>query len=129
MMMRSQTESVIAHPFIKMVSFTGSVDTGRHIASMCGKYLKKNVLELEGSDPYIVLEDANLPKAAEQIVSTRLNNSGQSCIAAKRIIVEKSAYKEFLKQLVKCLQYKSISNPLYNPDVGSLLLVFCISFY
>ena len=120
LMMRSQTESVIAHPFIKMVSFTGSVDTGRHIASMCGKYLKKNVLELGGSDPYIVLEDADLPKAAEQIVTSRLNNSGQSCIAAKRIIVEKSAYKEFLKQLVKCLQYKSISNPLYNPDVGPL---------
>ena len=117
---RSQVESVIADPFIKIVSFTGSTKTGRHISSMCGKYLKKNVLELGGSDPYIVLEDANLSKAAEQIVTSRLNNSGQSCIAAKRVIVEKSIYEEFIQNLINNFTYKSISHPLYNPDVGPL---------
>ena len=117
---RSQVESVIAHPFIKTVSFTGSAKTGRHIASLCGQYLKKPILELGGSDPYIVLEDANLQKTSKEIVSSRLNNSGQSCIAAKRVIVEKTIYEELIENLIKELKYKSISNPLENPDVGPL---------
>ncbi len=117
---RSQTESVISDPFIKTVSFTGSTNTGRHISAMCGKYLKKNILELGGSDPYIVLEDADLSKSAEQIVDSRLNNSGQSCISAKRVIVEKSVYEELIQNLINQFNYKSISNPLYNPDVGPL---------
>ena len=117
---RSQTESVIADPFIKTVSFTGSTKTGCHISSICGKYLKKNVLELGGSDPYIVLEDADLSKAAEQIVESRLNNSGQSCISAKRVIVEKSVHEEFVQSLINNLNRRNISHPLYNPDVGPL---------
>ena len=100
---RSQTEAVIADPFIKTVSFTGSTTTGRHIASLCGHHLKKTILELGGSDPYIVLEDADLSKAAEQIISSRLNNSGQSCIAAKRVIVEKTVYEEFIQNLINNL--------------------------
>ena len=120
LILRSQVESVIADPFIKTVTFTGSVNTGRHIASMCGRYLKKSVLELGGSDPYIVLEDANLTKSAEQIVISRLNNSGQSCVAAKRVIVEKSIYEELIRLLINNLRYKNISHPLYNPDVGPL---------
>jgi len=117
---RSQVESVIAHPFIKSVSFTGSTKTGRLIASLSGKHLKKSILELGGSDPYIVLEDAKLQKASKEIVSSRLNNSGQSCIAAKRVIVEKTVYDEFVEHLIKELKYKSISQPLDNPDVGPL---------
>ena len=117
---RSQTEAVVADPFIKTVSFTGSAKTGRHIASLCGHHLKKTILELGGSDPYIVLEDADLSKAAEQIISSRLNNSGQSCIAAKRVIIETPVYEEFIQNLINNLSYKSISHPLYNPDVGPL---------
>lgn len=117
---RSQAESVIAHPFIKTVSFTGSTETGRRIASLCGRHLKKPILELGGSDPYIVLEDANLQKAAKEILLSRLNNSGQSCIAAKRLIVEKSVYTDLVDNLINELQYKSISHPLDNPDVGPL---------
>jgi len=117
---RSQTESVISHPFVKTVSFTGSTETGRHIASLCGQHLKKPILELGGSDPYIVLEDANLQKAAKEILLSRLNNSGQSCIAAKRLIVEKSVYTDLVDNLINELQYKSISHPLDNPDVGPL---------
>ena len=117
---RSQVESVISHPFIKSVSFTGSTTTGRHIASLCGQYLKKVILELGGSDPYIVLEDADLQKASKEILFSRLNNSGQSCIAAKRVIVEKSIYDNFINHLIQDLKYKSISYPLDNPDVGPL---------
>ena len=117
---RSQVESVIANSFIKIVSFTGSAKTGQHIASLCGHYLKKNILELGGSDPYIVLEDADISKSAEHIIESRLNNSGQSCIAAKRVIVEKPIYEEFVKSLINKLNYKNISHPFYNPDVGPL---------
>ena len=117
---RSQAEAVIAHPFIKIVSFTGSTKTGRNIAELCGRHLKKNILELGGSDPYIVLEDADISKSAEQIIESRLNNSGQSCIAAKRVIVEKSVYEELIQSMINKLSYKSISHPFYNPDVGPL---------
>ena len=120
LMKREQTESVISHPFIKMVSFTGSTQTGSHIASLCGKHLKKNIMELGGSDPYIVLEDADINKAVKNIIDSRLNNSGQSCIAAKRVIVEKSIYDTFVKAIISQLQQKSIFHPLYNPDVGPL---------
>lgn len=117
---RNQVESVIAHPFIKSVSFTGSTQTGRHLASVCGKYLKKSILELGGSDPYVVLEDADLNQAAQSIVTSRLNNSGQSCISAKRIIVEESIYEDMIRLIKDHLLHKTISNPLYNPDVGPL---------
>ena len=117
---RSQVESVITHPFIKTVSFTGSTETGRHIAGLSGCHLKKSILELGGSDPYIVLEDANISKASKEIISSRLNNSGQSCIAAKRVIAEKGVYEKLIEGLIKELRYKSISHPLHNPDVGPL---------
>ena len=115
---RSQVEEVIADPFIQRVSFTGSTRAGRLIAALCGKYLKRSVLELGGSDPYIILEDADLRKAARAVISSRFNNSGQSCIAAKRVIVEQSVYEDFSRHLVNFLENKTISNPLYNPDVG-----------
>ena len=117
---RSRVEALIADSFIKTVSFTGSVKTGRHIASICGRHLKKHILELGGSDPYIVLEDADIAKAARQIVESRLNNSGQSCVAAKRVIVERAAHDELLQNLLNQLKTKNISSPLYNPDVGPL---------
>ena len=117
---RSQLESLIAHPFIKTVSFTGSVSTGRHISTLCGRHLKKSVLELGGSDPHIVLKDADLDKAARQIALSRLNNSGQSCIAAKRLIVEHSITEDLMQNMIQQFKQKTISHPLYNPDVGPL---------
>lgn len=117
---REQAESVIAHPFIRMLSFTGGTKTGRHLAMLCGKHLKKSSMELGGSDPYVVLEDANIEKAAKSIIESRFNNSGQSCIAAKRVIVEKPVHKELLSSLVNQMQLKTIYQPLYNPDVGPL---------
>lgn len=91
----SKLEPVIAHPAIKAVTLTGSTPAGRSVASIAGKYLKKCVLELGGSDPYIILDDANLDEAARICTGARLMNAGQSCIAAKRFIVAEPVYDEF----------------------------------
>ena len=114
----SQIEKVVQDPFIKVVTFTGSTRAGREVASLCGKHLKKSILELGGSDPYIVLADADLQKAARNIVASRFNNSGQSCIAAKRVIVESSVYEDFCFEVVRLMEAKTIFNPIYNPDIG-----------
>lgn len=93
----SQVEEVIRHQAIKAVSLTGSTPAGKSVASVAGSVLKKCVLELGGSDPYVVLEDADLEAAAVVCAASRLLNAGQSCIAAKRFIVEEKAYSEFLE--------------------------------
>jgi hypothetical protein len=82
-----QVEAVIEHPFVRAVTLTGSGPAGRAVASKAGAMLKKTVLELGGSDPYLVLEDADIELAARVGTKERLVNSGQSCIAAKRFIV------------------------------------------
>ena len=117
---RKQVPLVIAHPFIRSVSFTGSTKTGRLIGTLAGKYLKKSILELGGSDPYVVLKDADISKAAESIIQSRFHNSGQSCIAAKRIIVEKEKYNELTNTLKEILKNFTISHPLKNPNIGPL---------
>lgn len=94
-------EKLIPHSLIQGVSFTGSTQGGRRVAEICGKNLKKCVLELGGSDAYLVLEDANLEKAVESCWAGRLLNSGQSCIAAKRWIIVKEVYDVFLETLKK----------------------------
>ncbi|MDX2129503.1 MAG: NAD-dependent succinate-semialdehyde dehydrogenase [Chloroherpetonaceae bacterium] len=114
-------KEIIEHPFIRGVSFTGSTETGRKIASEAGKNLKRSVLELGGNDPYLILEDADLDLAAEITANSRLQNSGQSCIAAKRFIVVKKVRKEFESKLIEVFVKKKIGNPL-NPetDIGPL---------
>jgi succinate-semialdehyde dehydrogenase/glutarate-semialdehyde dehydrogenase len=91
--------SLIEDDRIAAVTFTGSTQTGRKIASACGNALKKTVLELGGSDPYLILRDAHLERAADITVKARMVNSGQSCIAAKRFIVV-SSLKPKLEALV-----------------------------
>ena len=81
----SEMEEVIAHRFINAVTFTGSTSGGSKVAALAGKYLKKQVLELGGSDAYVVLADADLNSAVEICTTSRLNNSGQSCISAKTL--------------------------------------------
>lgn len=95
----NQAEKVIQHPHIIGVTLTGSPCAGSHVAAQAGKALKKVVLELGGSDPYLILEDADIEQAAQAIVASRMNNSGQVCIAAKRIIAVK-AIAESLKEVV-----------------------------
>jgi len=96
----SGVAAVIAHPAISAVTFTGSTTAGSKVAEAAGRHIKKQVLELGGSDAYVILEDADLQKAVDICVSARLVNSGQSCVAAKRFIVVKSVRKEFERLMV-----------------------------
>ena len=89
--------AVIRHKAIKGVSLTGSTPAGKSVASIAGSELKKCVLELGGSDPYLILPDANIELAAKKCAAGRLLNAGQSCIAAKRFIVDESVYGHFLE--------------------------------
>lgn len=107
-----QIESVISNPFVRGVSFTGSELAGKSIAQVSAKYLKKVVLELGGSDAYIVLDDADLELAAEACVRSRFLNCGQSCVAAKRWIVDKSVYEEFLTITKEKMNLLKAGNPL-----------------
>jgi succinate-semialdehyde dehydrogenase/glutarate-semialdehyde dehydrogenase len=95
-----QVDAVIAHSRVVAVTLTGSEGAGRAVARTAGECLKKTVLELGGSDAYIVLEDADLEAAATACVSSRLINTGQSCIAAKRFIVVESLLDEFERLVV-----------------------------
>ncbi len=93
----NQVEDVIQHRAVKAVSLTGSTPAGKSVASVAGKALKKCVLELGGSDPYLILKDADLQTAAKTCAAGRLLNAGQSCIGAKRFIVVQEVYGEFLE--------------------------------
>ncbi|MFD0750366.1 NAD-dependent succinate-semialdehyde dehydrogenase [Mucilaginibacter calamicampi] len=104
--------SVIENPLIKAVTLTGSTKAGKKVAEKAGSLIKKTVLELGGSDAYIILEDADLEKAAEICVNSRLVNGGQSCIAAKRFVVVKSVEKEFTRLFVEKMAAKVMGDPL-----------------
>lgn len=94
-------EDIIKHKDVKAATLTGSENAGRIVASLAGEQLKKTVLELGGSDPFIVLKDADIDKAAKTAAKSRMINFGQSCIAAKRFIIEESVYEEFLEVFKK----------------------------
>ena len=110
---------IIENPLIKAVTLTGSTNAGRMVAEKAGSLIKKCVLELGGSDPYIILEDADLEAAAETCVSSRLINNGQSCIAAKRFIVVKAVEKEFTRLFKEKMAAKKMGDPMdKNIDLG-----------
>jgi succinate-semialdehyde dehydrogenase/glutarate-semialdehyde dehydrogenase len=105
-------ENVIEHPFVRAVSLTGSSGAGRAVASAAGRCLKKSVLELGGSDAYLVLDDSDIAFAAAQGAKGRLVNGGQSCIAAKRFIVTESRCAEFERALVAEMAKAKMGDPL-----------------
>lgn len=103
---------VISNKKVQAVTLTGSVPAGKSVASIAGSLIKKTVLELGGSDPYIILEDADLEKAALSCVTSRLINAGQSCIAAKRFIIVESIFDEFEKLFLDLMSKKKMGDPL-----------------
>jgi len=105
-------KEVISNKFVQAVTLTGSVPAGKSVASLAGSLIKKTVLELGGSDPYIILEDADLEQAAKSCVNSRLLNAGQSCIAAKRFIVVESIYDKFEKLFFDFMFSKKMGDPM-----------------
>ena len=117
----AQVEAVIANPLVKAVTLTGSTPAGQAVAATAGRMLKKTVLELGGSDPYVILEDADLEQAAESCATSRLINAGQSCIAAKRFIVVEAVRERFEKLLGQRLAARIMGDPLdEGSDMGPL---------
>lgn len=108
----SLVNEVIAHPHIQAVSLTGSEGAGKSAAQTAGKFLKKCVLELGGSDPFIVFSDADLEQAAEYAVKSRMQNTGQSCIAAKRFILVKDIADKFLDLFIAKAKGLKVGDPL-----------------
>ncbi len=116
-----QSGKIIEHDGIAAVTLTGSVRAGKAVAQKAGSVLKKCVLELGGSDPYLILEDADVAKAAEMCVASRMLNNGQSCIAAKRWIPVEEVYDEFLERTVELMKDKKMGNPLdEDTDLGPM---------
>ena len=108
----AQVEPVIDDPRVRAVTLTGSSDTGSRIAALAGRALKKSVLELGGSDPYIVLADADLDAAAKVGARARNQNTGQSCIAAKRFIAVEPVLRDFERRFVAEVESLRVGDPL-----------------
>jgi succinate-semialdehyde dehydrogenase/glutarate-semialdehyde dehydrogenase len=106
------TELVIAHHAVRGVSITGSEKAGRSVAALAGKHLKKVVLELGGSDPFVVFADAELGNACTTGMMSRMLNAGQVCIAAKRFIVHDEVYEEFIENQIQLLSALRPGDPL-----------------
>ncbi len=117
----NEVATVIAHPFIKAVSLTGSESAGKAVATEAGKHLKKCVLELGGNNAFIVCKDADLEKTIGIAVNARMQNAGQSCIAAKRFLIEQSIENEFTDlyvNAIKKLKIGDIKN--FETQIGPL---------
>ncbi len=114
-----QSKRVIRHKDVMAVTLTGSTRAGKAVAKEAGGRLKKCVLELGGSDPYLILKDADLDLAVEACATSRLLNSGQSCIAAKRFIVVPEVREEFERRLVERMRAAKMGDPMQeSTDVG-----------
>ncbi len=107
----SMVPGMIQHPSVAAVTLTGSEPAGSQVASEAGRCLKKTVLELGGSDPFVVLEDADLESAIRTGVKARYQNAGQSCIAAKRFIVVAAVFEQFLQRFVEAVRALKVGDP------------------
>ncbi len=113
--------NLLKDPLIKAATLTGSEYAGIAVATEAGKHLKKVVLELGGSDPFIVLEDAEIEKAAFWAVKARTINNGQSCIAAKRFIIVEDVYEKFKEAFVEEMKKLKVGDPMdTSTDVGPI---------
>lgn len=114
----SRIPAIIADSRIAAVTLTGSTNAGLAVAAECAKYCKKSVLELGGSDPYIILNDASIEKAAQTCATSRMLNNGQSCVAAKRFVVHKEIAQQFTEAFVHFIKQYVPQNPL---DASTIL--------
>ncbi|MFJ2145341.1 aldehyde dehydrogenase family protein [Glutamicibacter sp. NPDC087831] len=103
---------VIADPRVKAVTLTGSEPAGRSVASIAADHVKKSLLELGGSDPFVVMDSANVPAAAATAVRARISNNGQSCIAGKRFIVHTDVYDEFAAEFARLMGQLVVGDPM-----------------
>ncbi|HEU0239615.1 MAG TPA: NADP-dependent succinic semialdehyde dehydrogenase [Micromonosporaceae bacterium] len=116
-------ESVLVDPRVKAATLTGSEAAGRSVGAIAGRELKKMVLELGGSDPYVVMPSADIDAAAKVATTARCQNNGQSCIAAKRFIVHDDVYDAFADAFVAHMSLLNVGDPMdSNTDVGPLAL-------
>jgi succinate-semialdehyde dehydrogenase / glutarate-semialdehyde dehydrogenase len=119
MISSARVEAAIENPLVRAATLTGSGPAGRAVAGKAGSLLKKTVLELGGSDPYLVLEDADLDLAATVCARGRLINSGQSCIAAKRFIVVDKIHDRFVERFAKRMAAAKMGDPLsQDTEIG-----------
>lgn len=117
----SQTEKIIANPIVKAVTLTGSEYAGSKVAEIAGKHIKKCVLELGGADPFIILKDADIEAAADAAVRARMLNSGQSCIDAKRFIIEEKIADKIIPRLQAKMAALVMGDPMeQGTQVGPL---------
>ncbi|NLT49817.1 MAG: NAD-dependent succinate-semialdehyde dehydrogenase [Ignavibacteria bacterium] len=117
----SKVKRVIENPLVKAVTLTGSEPAGREVAAISGRNLKKVVLELGGSDPFIIFEDADFDAAINGAVTGRILNNGQSCIAAKRFITVGKAADKFIPGFLKKMESLKIGNPMeFETELGPL---------
>src|SRR5829696_5458569 len=118
----SMAETLIDSNGINAVTFTGSVPVGAKVAQRATSQLKKTVLELGGSDPFIVCEDADVEKASSGAIKGRFINCGQSCIASKRFIVVKKVANEFIERFVQKTEKLKVGDPFSDEtDLGPLV--------
>lgn len=110
-----EVEFTISHPKVRGVSFTGSTQIGKIIAGLAGSNLKKCVMELGGSDPFIVRHDADVDLAVELLIKSRIPNAGQICFSAKRMIVHESLYDSLKIKLIGKLNDLMDDNKIGNP--------------
>ncbi|MET9960708.1 NADP-dependent succinic semialdehyde dehydrogenase [Streptomyces sp. NPDC006326] len=114
-------EAVLRDPRVAAATLTGSEPAGRSVASVAGDEVKKTVLELGGSDPYVVMPSADLDRAVRTAVTARVQNNGQSCIAAKRFIVHADVYDAFAERFTAGMKALSVGDPMRDStDVGPL---------
>ncbi|MER6183166.1 NADP-dependent succinic semialdehyde dehydrogenase [Streptomyces sp. NPDC001652] len=117
----AEVEEILRDERVKAATLTGSEPAGRAVASVCGDMVKKTVLELGGSDPYVVMPSADIDRAARIAVTARVQNNGQSCIAAKRFIVHTDVYDAFAERFVEGMKALKVGDPLEeSTDVGPL---------
>jgi succinate-semialdehyde dehydrogenase/glutarate-semialdehyde dehydrogenase len=119
-----KSEIILSDTRIKGISFIGSVDAGKKVAEMAGRYAKKCVMELGGSDPFIVLDDANLNDAARNAAIGRFKNLGQAYNCSKRFLVPKQHFNEFVELLKKEIEKYPVGYP-FDPKTKSGPLAKC----